>query len=73
MKELVCRDILLHFWPIVYWSERVKEANLKESDWDNHMASIQSSNIYLFHRMYLQMINNFCIMFWNNACVVLNW
>ena len=27
----------------VYWSERAKEADLKESDWGNHMVSVQSS------------------------------
>ena len=39
---------IFHF----YWSEPVKEANFKESDWDNHIVSIQSSNGYLFHKVY---------------------
>ena len=65
------------FGQLAYCSER---ANLKESDWDNDMVSIQSSNGYLFHKVYFtiskwrkQVINNFCIIFWNNACLVLNW
>ena len=40
------------FGQLVYWSERVKEAHLKESYWDNHIVSIQSSNGYLFHKVY---------------------
>ena len=60
------------FGQLAYCSEGVKEENLKESDWDNHMVWIQSSNGYLFVFHYQQMINNFCIMFWNNACLVLN-
>ena len=37
------------FGQLAYCSKRAKEANLKESDWGNHMVSIQSSNGYLFH------------------------
>ena len=40
------------FGQLVYWSERAKEANLKESDWNNHMVSIQSSNGYLSDEVY---------------------
>ena len=59
-------DASLAFSQILCCSERAKEANLKESDSDNHMFSIQSPNGYLFHKVvfhYLQMINNFCVMF----------
>ena len=40
------------FDQLAYCSERVKEANLKESDWDNHMLPMQSSNGYFFHKAY---------------------
>ena len=40
------------FGRLTSWSARAKEANLKESHWDNHMVSIQSSNGYLFHKVY---------------------
>ena len=45
---------ILHFTfgQLTYCSERAKEANLKESDKDNHVVSIQSSNGYLFHKVY---------------------
>ena len=35
-----------------YWSERAKEALLKESDCDSHMVSIQSFIGYRFHKVY---------------------
>ena len=41
------------FGQLAYCSERAKEANLKESDWDNHTVSIQSSNGYLFRKVYV--------------------
>ena len=40
------------FGQLANWSELEKEANLKESDWDNHVVWIQSSNDYLFHKVY---------------------
>ena len=40
------------FGQLAYCLDRAKEADLKESDWDNHMISIQSSNGYLFHKVY---------------------
>ena len=31
-QKIVMWRFSLHFWPTFYWSERTKEANLKESD-----------------------------------------
>ena len=46
--------VIFHFTfgQLVYWSEQAKEANLKKSDRDNHMVSIQSPYGYLFHKLY---------------------
>ena len=40
------------FGQLAYCLERAKEENLKESDWDNHIVSTQSSNGHLFHKVY---------------------
>ena len=50
--RLVCKVFSLAFGQLVYWSKRAKEANLKESGWDNQIVSIQSPNGYLFHKVY---------------------
>ena len=41
----------------------------------NHMVSIQSSNDYLFHKVYFIICKwlTMSVLFWNNACLVLNW
>ena len=49
------------FGQLVYWSEWEKEASLKESDWDNYMVSVQSSNGYLFHRVYFSISKSLTI------------
>ena len=66
LKDCFVRIFYFTFGQVAYCSERVKEANLKESDVDNRMVSIQSSSGDLFHKVYFtisKMINNFCVMF----------
>ena len=46
------------FGQLAYSLERAKEANLKESDWDIHMVSIQSSNGYLVHSKCISLLAN---------------
>ena len=40
------------FGQLAYCSEKANEANLKESDRDDHMVSIQRLNGYLFYKVY---------------------
>ena len=52
LKNCFVRIFYFIFGQLACCSERVKETNLKKSDWDNHMVWIQSYNGYLFHKVY---------------------